>query len=70
MVDSITIDRCYIHGSATKDIREAVTANGSNFAVVDSYISDIHQSTNDSQAIAEYWSPGPIKIVNNFLGDG
>src|SRR5580700_9750613 len=67
LVDSITVDRCYVHGSPTQDVREAITANGSNFAVIDSYISDIHQSTNDSQAVLAYYSPGPIKIVNNFL---
>ena len=44
-----------------------MVANGTNFAVVDSYISDIHQSTWDSQAILAYWTPGPIKIVDNFL---
>lgn len=65
--DSITVDRCYLHGSDTQDVGEGVAANGSNFAVVDSYISDIHESTNDSQAILVYWTPGPIKIVNNYL---
>ena len=65
--DSITVDRCYMHGSDTQDIRAAVVANGTNVAVIDSYISDIHQSTNDSQAIRAYRTPGPIKVVNNFL---
>src|SRR6516162_2915936 len=67
LVDSITVDRCYIHGSATQDVRVGVVANGSNFSVIDSYFSDIHQSTNDSQAVLAYYSPGPIKIVNNYL---
>ncbi len=65
--DSITVDRCYLHGSDTEDVRAAVVANGTNVAVVDSYISDIHQSTSDSQAIRAYRTPGPIKVVNNFL---
>ena len=67
LVDSVVVDRCYIHGSPTQDVRRGVQANGSNFAVVDSYISDIHHGTNDSQAIAAWFSPGPIKIANNFL---
>jgi len=67
LIESITVDRCYIHGSPTQDVRQGIQANGSNFAVVDSYISDIHHSTNDSQAVLAYYSPGPIKIVNNFL---
>jgi hypothetical protein len=65
--DSITVDRCYMHGSDTQDVRAAVVANGTNVAVIDSYISDIHQSTSDSQAIRAYRTPGPIKVVNNFL---
>ena len=65
--NSITVDRCYVNGSDTQDVRGGVVANGSNIAVVDSYISEIHQSTMDSQAIRAYWTPGPIKVVNNFL---
>ena len=65
--DSITFDRVYMHGSPTLDVREAIQGNVTNLAVIDSYISDIHQSTADSQAIAVYFTPGPIKIVNNFL---
>jgi hypothetical protein len=65
--DSITVDRCYLHGSDTQDVRAAVVANGTNVAVIDSYISDIHQSTSDSQAIRVYRTPGPIKVINNFL---
>jgi len=64
---NITIDRCYIHGSDTQDVREGVVANGTSVAIIDSYISDIHDSTMDSQAILAYRTPGPIKIVNNFL---
>ncbi len=67
LADSITVDRSYVHGSPTQDVREGVNANGTNFAVIDSYISDIHQSTMDSQAIVAYQTPGPIKIVDNYL---
>lgn len=67
LVDSITVDRSYLHGSPTQDVRRGVIANGSNIAVVDSYISDIHQGIYDSQAILAYYSPGPLKIVDNLL---
>ena len=63
----ITIDRCYLHGSDTQDARRAVAGNGIAIAVIDSYISDIHDSTMDSQGIIVYRAPGPIKIVNNFI---
>jgi hypothetical protein len=65
--DSITVDRCYVHGSDTQDVRAGVVANGTRVAVIDSYISEIHLGTSDSQAIRAYWTPGPIKVVNNFL---
>jgi hypothetical protein len=64
---NITIDRCYLHGSDTQDVREGVAANGISVAIIDSSISDIHDSTMDSQTILSYRTPGPIKIVNNFL---
>ena len=67
LVDSITVDRCYVHGSPTQDVIHAVVANGSNFAVVDSEISDLHGYQVDSQAILSYLGTGPIKIVNNEL---
>jgi hypothetical protein len=65
--DSITVDRCYLHGSDAQDVRAGVVANGTNVSVIDSYVSEIHQSTSDSQAIRAYRTPGPIKVVNNFL---
>jgi len=65
--NNITVDRCYLHGSATQDVRQGVIANGSSIAVIDSYISDIHESTLDSQAVLAYLSPGPLKIVDNYL---
>ncbi len=65
--DSITIDRCYIHGSPTQDIVTAVQGTATNYAVVDSYISDIHAPGQDSQAFGAYNTTGPIKIINNYL---
>ncbi|MGA9566938.1 MAG: hypothetical protein WBS19_15545 [Candidatus Korobacteraceae bacterium] len=67
LADSITVDRCYLHGSPTQDITRAIAGNISNLAVVDSYISDIHGYGVDSQAIGLWYSPGPIKIINNYL---
>ena len=65
LADHITIDRCYIHGvtngSHSQDIVHAVGANATNFAIVDSYVSDIHGSLNDSQAVLVYYTPGPIR---------
>jgi hypothetical protein len=65
--DSITVDRSYLHGSPTQDVRQGIIADATNVAVVDSHISDIHESGADSQAFLAYWTPGPIKVVDNFL---
>src|SRR5271167_47087 len=67
LADHITFDRCYIHGSPTEDVYHAIGANGTYFAVIDSYVSEIHASNTDSQAILAYYTPGPIKIDNNYL---
>ncbi|MBI2683439.1 MAG: putative Ig domain-containing protein [Acidobacteriales bacterium] len=63
----IIIDRCYLHGTTTTELRRGVLINGANLAVIDSNISEIHQSGADSQAILGYAGPGPFKIENNRL---
>jgi hypothetical protein len=65
--DSITIDRCYVHGAPNVDLQGAVQANWANTAVVDSDIREVHIKGFDSQAIGAFHSPGPFKIVNNHL---
>ena len=65
--DSITIDRCYIHGSPTQDLQSAVQMHASSYAVVDSYIDDVHMKGTDSVGLLSCWSPGPIKITNNYV---
>ena len=63
---NITIDRCYIHGSDTQDVRQGVVANGTSVAVINSYISDIHDSTMDSQGILAYRTTGPDQDRQQF----
>ena len=41
--------------------------NSARTAVVDSYLSNLHEVGADSQAIAGWNGPGPFKIVNNYL---
>jgi hypothetical protein len=65
--DHIFFDRVYMHGDDKHDIIEGIQAAFSWFAVVDSYISDIHAGGGDCQAIGYFQGPGPIKIVNNYL---
>jgi hypothetical protein len=63
----ILIDRCYVHGLPTKNVRRGVALNSRRTAIIDSYFADFHEIGADSQAIAGWNGPGPFKIVNNHL---
>lgn len=69
--NEIILDRCYIHGSPTQNIRSGVRANGTNIAIIDSTISEIHEavaaSAGDSQAIEDWNGAGPLLIQNDYL---
>jgi hypothetical protein len=66
--DHIFFDRCYAHGDSTHDLGTGIVGNDTYFAVVDSYISEIHAGVNiEAQAVLAYTTPGPIKLVNNHL---
>lgn len=64
---NITFDRCYIHGDSTVGGRRGVAMDGTSIAVVDSYVSDFKEVGADTQALWAYNTPGPLKIVNNYL---
>jgi hypothetical protein len=63
----IIIDRCYIHGNDTGDVRRGIALNSASTTIVDSYISNCHGAGFDTQAICGWNGPGPFKIVNNYL---
>jgi uncharacterized protein (TIGR03437 family) len=63
----IVIDRCYIHGFDTQDVQRGVGVNGGDTTISNSYISNIHGVGFDTQAIAGWNGPGPIRIINNYL---
>ncbi|MBK6972807.1 MAG: hypothetical protein IPH26_07560 [Sterolibacteriaceae bacterium] len=65
--NNITFDRCYIHGDASVGGRRGVAMDGTYIAVVDSYISDFKEAGADTQALWAHSTPGPLKIVNNYL---
>ncbi len=60
-------ERCYIHGNPAGDIRVGIDMNAREIAVLDSYISDIHEKGSDSQALLAWNGTGPFKIINNYL---
>lgn len=63
----IFVDRCYVHGNDTGDIKRGFQTNGIAMAAVDSYFSNIHVIGQDTQAISSWNGPGPFKFVNNYL---
>jgi PKD repeat protein len=63
----LILDRCYVHGNETGDISRGVAMNCARGAVIDSYIANIHGIGFDTQAIAAWNGPGPLKVVNNYL---
>lgn len=64
---NIVFDRVYVHGRSDAHLRRGIALNSGWAAVIDSYISEIHEGGADSQAIAGWNGPGPFKIVNNYL---
>src|SRR3989454_222336 len=60
-------DRCYIHGTPTGNYKQGIQLNSARTAVIDSHLSDFHSTVQDAQAIISWNTPGPIKIVNNYL---
>ncbi|HYE22516.1 MAG TPA: hypothetical protein VD998_02930, partial [Verrucomicrobiae bacterium] len=64
---NLVLDRVYVHGLPTHNVKRGVELNSKAAAVIDSYISDIHVVGQDSQAIGGFNGPGPYKIVNNYL---
>jgi hypothetical protein len=63
----IIIDRCYVHGDLTAQVRRALSFQVAYGAVVDSDFREIHQIGTDSQSIAVWNGSGPFLIQNNFL---
>ncbi|HYL97724.1 MAG TPA: hypothetical protein VEZ90_02130, partial [Blastocatellia bacterium] len=64
---NMIIDRCYIHGSPDTELRRGVALNSADSAVINSYLSECHETGADSQAICSWNSPGPFEISNNYL---
>jgi hypothetical protein len=63
----LVLDRAYVHGSATLDLRRCIGLNSGTTAIMDSWIADCHGRGTDTQAIAGWNGTGPYKIVNNYL---
>jgi len=67
VASNLILDRVYIHGTPTGNLRRGVALNSASSAVIDSYIAEVHEVGADSQAIAGWAGPGPFKIIDNYL---
>lgn len=65
MPDFITLDRVYVH--AAQDMNHSITLNANHMAVLDSYIGPGRVYQTQGNAGANYFSAGPIKVINNFF---
>ena len=63
----LVFDRVYIHGALRLNLRRGIAMNSAFTAIINSHISDVHETEADAQAIAGWDGPGPFKIVNNYL---
>jgi hypothetical protein len=66
----LVLDRSYVHGTPTYDLRRCISLNSSASAVIDSYITDCHSNNSDSQGIYGWNGPGPFLIQNNYVAGG
>jgi hypothetical protein len=67
MPHDLVIDRCYIHGQPTAEVRRGVALNCGDTTITGCYISDIKSTGYDTQAVAGWNGPGPFRILNNYL---
>lgn len=63
----IIFDRVVFEGHAALHVRRCLLLNAVSSAVIDSYLTGCHYLGADAQAILFWDTPGPLKIVNNFL---
>ena len=63
----LVVDRLYIHGDANNGQKRGIALNSATTTITGSYIADIKQVGQDSQAICGWNGPGPFTITNNYL---
>lgn len=64
---NIVFDRVFVHGHPTKGQQRCIGLNGRDVEILNSFVVDCKSFAVDAQAIGTFNSPGPIRIVNNYL---
>jgi hypothetical protein len=67
MPSDLILDRSYVHGLPTGEVKSCVILSSAWSAIVDSWISECKDSDQDSQAVVGWNGSGPYKINNNYL---
>jgi hypothetical protein len=70
MPHHLVIDRSYLHGTPTLDVKRCLGLHSGTSAVIDSWLTECHSNNGDSQAIVGMNGEGPFKIENNYLAAG
>jgi hypothetical protein len=70
MPHHLVVDRSYVHGTPSLDVKRCITLNSATSAVVDSWLTECHSNNGDSQAILGFNGAGPFKVENNYLAAG
>lgn len=63
----IVLDRIYLYGHPERGQKRGVALNSGRTAIINSHISGIRATGQDSQAIGGWNGPGPYRIENNYL---
>jgi hypothetical protein len=63
----LVLDRIYLYGHPERGQKRGVALNSGRTAIINSHISGIRATGQDSQAIAGWNGPGPYRIENNYL---
>jgi len=70
MPHHLIVDRSWVHGSPTLEVRRCITLNSGTTAVIDSWLGDCHSRQGDSQGLVSYNGEGPFRIENNHIEAG
>ena len=63
----LVIERSYIHGRSTLNLKNCVAINSAHTAIVDSYVAQCHWNKQESHGIIGWNGPGPFRIENNYV---
>lgn len=64
---NITLDKVWVHGQPTQDSQRGIAMNGVNVTLSNSRVTDIHGRGMESQGVAAWNTPGPLRFVDNYI---